>query len=234
MTYTWRMPSNTFDADLGIYLSKMKHIFMTDPTKAIRGQNFIKTLHVFLENELRSRLSKAAVKRGVQVGGEITVLGSYKTKDVDVAVYDPKSGPLVLVGVRSQMSSIGKNVLTYYQDIAGEAVSLQERFPLTTLGYVYLHPLRDMVSDTVQMTNYQRWSALYASISGRDDRLYKHIRGMYDQFSYMLVDFDKDTPEVRDDLIREAVPDMDLSIRTFVDRIVETTKRRMIWYDLFD
>ena len=43
--------------------------------------------------------------------------------------------PLILIGVRSQMSSVGKNILTYTQDIMGEAVSLQDRFPMAVFGY---------------------------------------------------------------------------------------------------
>lgn len=215
-------------------LIQMKAIYSDNSTKAVRSQAFIKTLHHFIAKQLEQRLSSAAKRAGVQVKEEAHVLGSYKSKDVDIAVYDKYSGPLVLIGVRSQMSSIGKNVLTYYQDIAGEAVSLQERFPMTTMGYVYLHPMKDMIQEKEVLTDYSRWARLYASISGRDDRLYKQIHGMYDQFSYMLVDFDQDPPKLRDDLVRQAVNNIDLSIITFVDRLVATTRDRMVWYDLFD
>src|SRR5690606_9563549 len=91
-------------------------------------------------DQLEARLHPDAVKLGITVIEEAKILGSHKSKDVDVAVVHPQSGPLVLVGVRSQMSSVGKNVLTYYQDIVGEAVSLQERYPMTVHSYVYLHP----------------------------------------------------------------------------------------------
>lgn len=50
-----------------------------------------------------------------------SVVSSFHTpKDVDVAVMDPDNGPLMLVGVRSQMSSVGKNQPNDYEGIVGE------------------------------------------------------------------------------------------------------------------
>jgi len=174
---------------------------------------------------------------------EASILGSHKTKDVDVAVVHPTSGPLVLVGVRSQMSSVGRNVLTYYQDIVGEAVSLQERYPMTVHSYIYLHPLTYVEDKTATKTmparsvvvtpDHTRYARMYRAISGRDDRLYRTVSGIYDQFAYMVVDFDSSPALLRDDIVRQASPDMDLSIETFVDRVIETYKRRNIWLDLF-
>lgn len=214
-------------------LRDMWKVYQSNPVVAVRGQGFIKKLHKTIRNELERRLCKSAVARGIRVGEEITIYGSYKAKDVDIAIYDPYSGPLVLVGVRSQMSSIGKNVLTYYQDIAGEAVSLQARFPMAVTAYAYLHPLNYFDKNSKKSTDYIRYARLYAALSGRDDKMYRHISGIYDHFAYMLVDFDKKTPKVCDHLVVDAT-DVDLSIYTLVDRIVDTVKRRTVWLDLFD
>ena len=116
-------------------LTDMKTIFETDPIHAVRSQEFIKTFHKFIAKDLEGFLLPKALKAGVKVVQEAKIFGSYKSKDVDVAVIHPVNGPLICVGVRSQMSSIGKNVLTYYQDIAGEAISLQERFPMSVMGW---------------------------------------------------------------------------------------------------
>lgn len=224
-------------------LTEMNRLYAKDKVVAIRGQHFIKTLHSNIAKQLEARLHPAAIKAGVYVKEEAAILGSHKSKDVDVGVMHPTSGPLVLVGVRSQMSSIGKNVLTYYQDIVGEAMSLQERYPMTVHSYVYLHPLtypqdfkatktRAARTETLS-TDYIRYAKMYRAISGRDDVLYKHVSGVYDQFAYMLVDFDSNPIGLRDDLVAAAVPDTDLSIGTFVDRLIETYKRRNIWFDLF-
>jgi hypothetical protein len=224
-------------------LAAMQEIYSKDPVAAVRGQHFIKTLHGFIADDLRSRIHPSATKEGVEVQEESTVFGSHKTKDVDVAIIHPTSGPLVLVGVRSQMSSIGKNVLTYYQDIVGEAVSLQDRFPMTTHAYCYLHPLsytdEKKVSGGAEVLgnrvtpDHARYARMYRAITGRDDRLYKNMSGIYDEFAYMVVDFASPKAELRDDVVTKAVPDTDLSITTFVDRIVDAYKRRNIWFDLF-
>ncbi|MDO4026920.1 hypothetical protein QKF57_12515 [Clavibacter michiganensis] len=224
-------------------LSYMHELYSTDPMKAVRGQHFIKALHGYIARELNSRLHPDAVRAGVYVKEEAAILGSHKSKDVDVAVMHPTSGPLMLVGVRSQMSSVGKNVLTYYQDIVGEAVSLQERYPMTIHSYVYLHPLsseeKKEATKTLPeraitvSTNVDRYSKMYRAITGRDDKFYRVLSGIYDQFAYMVVDFTQSPAQLRDDLVKSAVSDTDLSIETFVDRLVATYKRRNIWFDLF-
>ena len=214
---------------------KIHDLYEEDPGHAVRSQELIKTLHHYIAIDIYSHLTPGAKRRGVRVVEEAPILGSYKKKDVDIAVVDPYSGPLMLIGVRSQMSSIGKNVLTYYQDIIGECISLQERFPMTTMGYIYLHPLSYTQNGKKTNTDVARYARLYASIGGRDDGLYKHEVGSYDHFAYAVVNFDEDYPELCDDLIRDACPDTDLSIMTFTSRMIETFKKRNVWIDdVFD
>lgn len=224
-------------------LSRMDQIYRDNPKKAVRGQHFIKLLHGYIADDLSRRLHPDAVKEGVQVIEEAPIFGSHKSKNVDVAVVHPTSGPMVLVGVRSQMSSVGRNVLTYYQDIVGEAISLQERYPMTVHSYAYLHPYtheetkeatKTLPERVVTITpDHARYAKMYRAITGRDDRLYRTVTGLYDEFAYMVVDFEESPAVLMDELVQGAVPDTDLSITTFVDRIVETYKRRNIWFDLF-
>ena len=89
-------------------LEQMGEAYRSNPVLAVRGQAFIKYLHRYVGSQLEARLTKFAVKRGIKVVYESTVLGSTKPKDVDVAIIDPHNGPLVLVGIRSQMSSVAK------------------------------------------------------------------------------------------------------------------------------
>lgn len=224
-------------------LASMHELYTRDRVNAVRGQHFIKTLHGYIASQLRDRLHPSAVSAGIKVVEEASILGSHKTKDVDVAIVHPSSGPLVLVGVRSQMSSVGKNVLTYYQDIVGEAVSLQDRYPMTIHSYVYLHPYsyievrkataRQPERQVVVTPDHSRYAKMYRAIAGRDDKLYRTVSGVYDQFAYLVVDFDQSPALLRDDIVAAASPDTDLSIDTFIDRLVETYKRRNIWLDLF-
>ena len=230
-------------ATLGETLDLMHGLYSSDRVNAIRGQHFIKALHGYIAEELRLRLHPEAIRAGVLVVEEASILGSHKSKDVDVALVHPSSGPLLLVGVRSQMSSVGRNVLTYYQDIVGEAVSLQDRYPMTVHSYVYLHPYsyeeEQKASKTLPartttvVPDHARYAKMYRAITGRDDKLYRNLTGIYDQFAYAVVDFTKSPALLRDDIVRSATPDTDLSIVTFVDRVVDTYKRRNIWFDLF-
>lgn len=223
-------------------LANMKIIFERDPEAAVRSQEFIQTFHRFIADDLNEFLTDKAKRAGIRVVEEAAIFGSYKSKNVDVAVIHPTNGPLIMVGVRSQMSSVGKNVLTYYQDIVGEAISLQERFPMCTSGYAYLHPLevrpwekRNGNWTQAENPNHKRYARLYAAIGQRDDRLYKHMTGSYDQFAYCVADFHADQMVVRDDIVKGAVKDLDLSILTFVPRLVETFHSRNLWVmDVFE
>lgn len=220
--------------ELNDCLKKMREIYKNDPSKAVRGQAFINLLHAYLVDQLRSRISKEGRKRGLEVRTEPTILGSHKPKDVDVAVIDPDNGPLLLVGVRSQMSSVGNNALTYYEGIIGECISLQERFPMAVHGYVYLMPVSPIKpGKEAEKIDHRRYSRMYAAIHGRSGQDYKSIRGIYDQFAYMVVDFGANPPKIRDDLFTSALPGVDISIRTFVERMVGTFKARELFLDYF-
>jgi len=215
-------------------LQQMGEAYRADPVLAVRGQEFIKYLHRYVGTQLEARLTKFAKRRGVTVRYEPLILGSTKPKNVDVAVLDPDNGPLVLVGVRSQMSSVGKNVLTYYEGIVGECISLQDRFPMSTHGYLYLHPLTSIKAGKErEAIDHGRYARMYAAVTGRTGPDYKRLRGIFDQFAYMVVDFSQDPPGLRDDMVRAAVTDLDLSIETFVQRLVDTFNARTLFWDVF-
>jgi hypothetical protein len=215
-------------------LTTMAGIYRDDPIKAVRGQSFIKLLHTYIGEELKARLTPWSVARGITIKYEAKMLGSHKPKDVDITVLDPDNGPLMCVGVRSQMSSVGKNALNYYEGIIGECISLQDRFPLATHGYLYMMPAwpikAEMESERI---DHPRFAKMYSAISGRAGIGYEKIRGIYDEFAYMVVDFDSEPPEIRDDLIGP-LGEVDLSAFSFVDRLVETFAKRMIFWDVFE
>jgi len=216
-------------------LRQMGQSYRADPVKAVRGQEFITFLHQYVGSQLRARLTRFAVRRGIEVRYEATVLGSSKPKNVDIAVIEPNNGPLMLVGVRSQMSSVGKNVLTYYEGIVGECISLQDRFPMATHGYIYLHPLTSiMKGKEKESIDHGRYARMYAAITGRVGPDYKNQRGIFDQFAYMVVDFEQAPPRLHDEVVRKTVPDLDMSIATLVDRLVDTFNARTLFWDVFE
>lgn len=211
-------------------LIDMGETYRDDPETAVRGQHFVKILHEYIGDALRDRFNDRAKRRGLEVVYEAKIFGSTKPKKVDVAVVDPENGPLILIGVRSQMSSISKNVLNYYEGIVGECASIQDRFPMATHGYVYLHPLNSIKEGKKdEVIDNERYAKLYNKITARRGPKYTDIRGVFDHFAYIIVDFEKDPPSVRDDIIDELGLEHDLSIKTFVDRIVKTINDR----DLF-
>lgn len=218
-------------------LRAMGESYRADPVRAVRTQEFIQYLHRYVGTQLEARLTKFALRRGITVRygkPEAQILGSAKPKDVDVAVIDPQSGPLVIIGIRSQMSSIAKNVLNYYEGIVGECISLQDRFPLSTHAYIYLHPLTSIKEGKErERIDHSRYARMYAAVTGRTGPNYKNLRGIFDQFAYMVVDFEQTPPALRDEIVQAAVRDLDMSINSFVERIVETFNARMLFWDVF-
>ena len=239
------IPEETAKADSGAegvdslesVLVAMGEEYRADPVKAVRSQRFIKLLHEYVGSQLESRLTKEAKRRGIKVKYEGKIIGSGKAKDVDIIVSDPDNGPLVLIGVRSQMSSIGKNVLTYWEGIKGEGSSLQDRFPMSLHAYLYLHPLNAIKEDKEdEVIDHKRYAKMYAHITGRSGQQWYDVRNRFDEFAYMVVDYNQDPPSLRDDIVVEAVPKSkaDLSISTFVDRIVHKYNEREIFWDIFE
>lgn len=114
---------------------------------------------------------------------------------------------------------------------------------MTIHNYVYLHPYSYVEERKATKTkpartevitpDHARYAKMYRAIAGRDDKLYRTVSGIYDEFAYLVVDFEMSPATLRDDIVRAASPDTDLSIGTFVDRVVDTYKRRNIWLDLF-
>lgn len=216
-------------------LRQMGDTYRRDPNLAVRGQAFIKYLHRYVGTQLEARLTRFAVRRNIRVQYEAKILGSTKPKDVDVAVIDPDNGPLILVGVRSQMSSVGKNVLTYYEGIVGECISLQDRFPMSTHGYIYLHPLTSIKQGKqTEAIDHARYARMYAAVTGRSGPDYKSLRGIFDEFAYMVVDFEQTSPTLHDQRVQAAVPKLDMSINTFVERIIATFNARTLFWDVFE
>jgi len=209
----------------------MKAIYAEGIDAAVRSQRFIKCVHSEIASEFEARLTDKARKDGVRVQLEAPVHGSFKDKNVDVAVIHPVNGPLILVGVRSQMSSVSKNILTYIQDIMGESVSLQDRFPMSVFAYAYLLPLRPKDTGTLDVDRYAR---LFGNLTGRSGATYKQERGRYDHFAFAVVDFDADPPILMEDLVKKSNPVVDLSLEKLTDNIIETFKLRNPWLDYFN
>lgn len=197
----------------------MKASYSANPTKAVRGQGFIHLLHSFCVTELEN----VGFERRY-IREEVDVFGSHKAKKVDIAYIDPVNGPMIIIGVRSQMSSISKNILTYYEEIIGDCISLHDRFPMAVVNYVYLLPENPIKKGyREEPVNLARAEKLYSLITNRGD--WRSTKDKYEHFAFLKVRFSSDPPLLLD--TRE-----DLSIHSFFDKIRTTFLERNYFLEL--
>ena len=195
-------------------LQKMKAVYLNAPVASVRSQEFINYLHDFCISELH----KVGIDdNNFQILKEATIYGSHKPKDVDVAVIENINGPQIIIGIRSQMSSVGKNLLTYYEEIIGDCISLHDRFPMAVLCYIYLLPKNPIKKGLNETVNLERAERLFERIAGRND--WRDPKDKYEHFAFLKVDFENDRPTLIDTIPL-------LSIDNFFDKIVKTYNDR--------
>ena len=225
-------------------LAKMKQSYLSNPGTSVRGQGFIHFLHEYCVSQLRQAIADdvniqvvplADMNRssgkihyprspidpsGYQLMQEATLFGSHKNKDTDVVLSHYANGPQIIIGVRSQMSSTGNNLLTYYEDIIGECVSLHDRFPMSAIGYVYLLPDEPIKPGKSEAVKLDRAEALFRKITGRQDWRDTHDR--YEHFAFLKVNFKVDPPS----LLSVGNP---LKIDDFFDKLIDTHNDRNVF-----
>lgn len=170
-------------------LQRMKTIYLDDPVASVRSQAFINVLHDYCISEL---YKVGITDDAFQILKEATIFGSHKPKDVDVAVIENINGPQIIIGIRSQMSSVSKNLLTYYEEIIGDCISLHDRFPMAVLCYIYLLPKHTIKEGRTESINLERAERLFERIAGRDD--WHAPKDKYEHFAFLKVDFENDPP----------------------------------------
>jgi hypothetical protein len=195
-------------------LQKMKTIYVAAPVASVRSQSFINVLHDWCVLELRN---VGINDCSFSILKEATIFGSHKPKDVDVAVIENINGPQIIIGIRSQMSSVSKNILTYYEEIIGDCISLHDRFPMAVLCYIYLLPRKAIKGGNPEMVNLDRAERLFERITVRND--WRDPKDKYEHFAFLKVDFETDPPT-----IIETSPL--LCIDNFFDKIVRTYNDR--------
>ena len=238
------MPANL--KKLGECLRDMKGAYLNDPNAAVRGSSFISLLHHYCKRKLYHALDKRRVQNiplndmalpkgrrhypktalkpdKFQLMREATLFGSHKNKDEDIALTHFANGPQIVIGVRSQMSSVGKNLENYYEGIIGECISLHDRFPMAVLGYVYLLPKNPIKPGLREEIDLERAEKLFLKITGRTDWHGPHDR--YEHFAFLKVDFRADPP-----VLLPTVPA--LRIDDFFDKLFATHNDRNLFNPL--
>lgn len=232
------MPANM--TELTACLAEMKNIYLGSPEVAVRGSNFIFPLHKYCVSQLVEKISPNILQsislgdmarptgkphyprvpieaKKFQIMQEATLFGSHKNKDTDIVISHYANGPQIVIGVRSQMSSIGKNIENYYEGIIGECISLHDRFPMATIGYVYLLPTQPIKPGLSEDVNLEKAESLFEKITGRSD--WRDAHDKYEHFAFLKVDFTKNPPELLQ--TKE-----NLQIETFFDKLIETHNDR--------
>lgn len=227
-------------------LSEMKAVYLKNPTEAVRSQEFIFKLHNYCIEELASaigtdKVQKIDISKVKQPAGrpnypdvpinpqkyqlmqEVTLFGSHKNKDEDIALIHYANGPLIAIGVRSQMSSVAKNLENYYEGIIGECISLHDRFPMAVLGYVYLLPKNPIKEGLKEAIDLDRAEELFKKITGRND--WHAPNDKYEHFALLKVDFSTEPPT-----IMETSPE--LRIDNFFDKLVSAYNSRNLFNPL--
>jgi len=200
----------------------------------IRSQRLILKIHEVAKDSLSAKLDEMEREYSIhpQLGRsspELKISGFIKAKQQDIVIlFDGDrpireritEGPLegawdvvgksiseksIVIGVRSQMSSVAKNFDTLMERAFAETLNLRLRLPGLTMGEVYLLPVKEY-DDVAMRQNTIAWKKrpvpvekfirTFLGISGREadetnEDLYK-----YERSALILVDFEQDTPKV--------------------------------------
>jgi hypothetical protein len=151
----------------------------------------------------------------------------------------------MVVGIRSQMSSVGKNFDTLMERAFAETLNLRLRLPGLVMGEVYLLPVveyddKKMKSNRIAFNKgsvpVEKFIRTFLAISGRPPAQNGHELYKYERTALVLVDFRKSPPKVYldlDELKRDGHVSADfardfhaLSPRAFAAEFVKTHELR--------
>lgn len=240
----------------------------------IRSQKLILKLHEVTKVSVSEVLQGAGRAHRVypelgRSGPELKVSGFIKAKDQDVVVLFDTDAPTtevitegllagstdsvgraqsersIVIGVRSQLSSVAKNFDTLMERAFAETLNLRLRLPRLVMGEVYMLPVKEydeqlMLSNEIGWSNrripVEKFIRTFLGISGRtpdstNDDLYK-----YERTALLLVDFQQNPPRIfqtLDELKAAGIVSADLDVafdklspRNFADDLVAIHRER--------
>jgi len=215
------MPVNT--TELTKLLAEMKKMHIAGDkgsyNEAVRTQKFIRLLHDWAIKELK--------KIGIKNSGKIKILteakvpGYFKVKNVDILVQHEIAGPILIISVKSLMSSITNNFTNTYEGMIGDVIGLHERYPYLIMCHLFLMPKE--VLKRKETFPIQYYSRLLDKINGRKNET-DDVR-KYERIGLLFVDFKSKPPKV----VKDIPPQKGLRIETYFDDIAQLYKDRMIW-----
>lgn len=111
----------------------------------------------------------------------------------------------IVIGVRSQLSSVDKNFDTLMERAFAETMNLRLRHPHLVMGEVYLLAVKDYDEQAMKrnqiawkqrFTNIERYISIFNGISHRNDHLDIRESYKYERSALLLVDFSQNPPKV--------------------------------------
>ena len=203
-------------------------------TALIRSERLIQRIHEVTKKSVKDELNSRGIIHKIHpcLGAnspELNVWGLLKKKRQDVVVLvgdaAPKTekiqeGPLrgqmdklgleatrqsIVIGVRSQLSSIDKNFDTLMERTFAETMNLRFRHPQLVMGEVYLLAVKDYDEQSMKenrvdwqdkYTNVERFISIFNSMNGRDN--YQDVKSYYkyERCLLLLVDFSSNPPKI--------------------------------------
>ena len=221
----------------------------------IRSHELIMPIHKVVKESLKDELERRGLSFQIhppvgETSPELKFFGYLKGKKQDISVLfggdtpSPeiiKEGPLegeedpvgekvsqrsIVIGVRSQMSSVGKNFDTLMERLFAETLNLRLRLTSLTMGEVYLLPVFPYRSEPMKQ-NRVKWKnspikvetfiRTFSAFSGRSATDYKDKEEYkYERSALLLTDFRSSPPKIyttTKELKRDGLVDSNSNIR---------------------
>ena len=216
------------------YNGKIYNSGLEAKTALIRSESLIQRIHEATKRSLHDELLRRDIHHEIhprigKTAPELNIWGLLKKKKQDIVIIIGDSqpvpeeiveGPLIgqmdeigrqttqdsiVIGVRSQLSSVDKNFDTLMERTFAETFNLRLRHPRLVMGEVYMLAVKDydeqlmkenLVGWKDSFTNVERFIAIFNSLNRRDD--VENIREFYkyERCLLLLVDFSADPPKI--------------------------------------
>jgi len=186
----------------------------------IRSQKIINYLHDFVKEDfIKNGVSKNKIYPPLkQTKPELKIQGFLKAKNQDIAIVQEKAlvkktseyfsevEKVLSVNVRSQLSSLAKNIDTLYERTFAEALNLHLSYPKQVLGEVYLIPTHEyddkaMLKNKVafkKVSRIEEYIKMFQAINQRGSAEKDEYK--YERVCLLVVDFRKSQPKLYSDI----------------------------------
>ena len=186
----------------------------------IRSQKIINHIHDFVKDDfIKNGISRNKIYPTIkQTKPELKIQGFLKAKNQDIAIVPDKSlvkktsehfpevEKILSVNVRSQLSSLAKNIDTLYERTFAEALNLHLSYPKQVLGEVYLIPTHEyddkaMVKNKVvfkKASKIEDYIKMFQAINQRRSASKDEYK--YERVCLLIVDFRSTQPKLYSDI----------------------------------